>query len=98
VCAVKQDDELHIHNIAVSAPRRGGGIGRLLLERVEAWGSKRNALCALLDVRASNCGAIAFYKALQYKVIGQRKDYYHDPREDALVLMKILAGGLAEHE
>ncbi len=37
LCAVGQDDELHIHNIAVTQPCRGRGIGRLLLTEAESW-------------------------------------------------------------
>ncbi len=97
LCAVGQVDELHIHNIAVSVPFRRRGIGRLLLAEAEAWGRKKQKLCMILDVRASNTEAVSFYKTLGYEKTGRRKGYYCDPPEDALVFMKAIQENIAKH-
>jgi ribosomal-protein-alanine N-acetyltransferase len=44
------------------------------------------ATSAPLEVRASNHAARALYEGLGFKVEGVRRDYYQEPREDALIL------------
>jgi len=96
LCAVGQEDELHVHNIAVTRNYRGRGVGRLLLAQAESWGRKSQKLCAILDVRESNVNAISFYQTSGYEMIGRRKEYYDHPPENALVFMKILCDGLTK--
>jgi ribosomal-protein-alanine N-acetyltransferase len=43
-----------------------------------------------LEVRTSNASAIALYEKLAFRQIGLRKNYYRNPREDALILQKEL--------
>jgi ribosomal-protein-alanine N-acetyltransferase len=43
---------------------------------------------ATLEVRQSNAAARAFYERLGFVIEGTRRDYYRDPREDALVLWR----------
>jgi len=43
-----------------------------------------------LEVRESNTPAINLYKSYDFKLLSKRKDYYTNPREDALVLVKNL--------
>ena len=45
----------------------------------------------LLEVRASNCPALALYRALGFAETGRRPLYYVDPEEDALLLRLRLA-------
>ncbi len=92
LCAVEQEDELHIYNIAVCSAYRRRAIGRRMLEEAEKWACGRGKLCAILDVRESNSGAQTFYESVGYVGIGRRRNYYIDPAEDALVLMKVLPG------
>jgi ribosomal protein S18 acetylase RimI-like enzyme len=37
-------------------------------------------------VRASNLGAQALYAKLNFREVGRRKNYYSNPKEDALIL------------
>ena len=48
----------------------------------------------LLEVRASNDGAIALYKEAGFKAIAKRRAYYTHPREDAVVMRKKLTASL----
>jgi len=40
----------------------------------------------LLELRASNLPALAFYRSLGFTEAGRRPRYYHDPIEDALLM------------
>jgi ribosomal-protein-alanine N-acetyltransferase len=39
-----------------------------------------------LEVRDSNFGAQALYEKLGFRRVGLRKNYYHNPVEDAVVM------------
>ena len=83
-------DELHIQNVTVHPAHRGRGLGRLLLLRALEEGSARKARAALLEVRRSNLEALALYRALGFREMGTRKNYYSRPQEDAVLLEKDL--------
>lgn len=87
-------DELHILDLAVRPERRRQGWGRRLLARVLDLGERRGAHVALLEVRRSNWAALALYRDAGFEVGGTRRDYYTQPREDALLLrLATLAAG-----
>ena len=44
----------------------------------------------MLEVRESNEKAIALYEKFDFDEISRRKDYYRDPKEDAVVMKKYL--------
>jgi [ribosomal protein S18]-alanine N-acetyltransferase len=79
-------DELHINNIGVRPEARGRGIGRTLMCAAIATGRRLGAQQALLEVRAGNLAAQALYRCFQFEVAGRRRNYYHDPTEDALIM------------
>jgi ribosomal-protein-alanine N-acetyltransferase len=83
-------DELQIQNIAVAPDHRRRHLGALLLQKVEAEGIARGALCSVLDVRTSNEAALGLYQSFGYRMIGRRKNYYRRPVCDALVLFRRL--------
>ncbi|HEX8161390.1 MAG TPA: ribosomal protein S18-alanine N-acetyltransferase [Pyrinomonadaceae bacterium] len=83
-------DELHINNIGVRERERKKGIGGELLRRGLELGARRGALAALLEVRAGNDVAQLLYASQGFEVVGRRRNYYHDPAEDALVMTKQL--------
>ncbi len=47
---------------------------------------RRNARKVLLEVRKSNNPAINFYLKFNFKITGDRKNYYSNPIEDAYVI------------
>ena len=83
--------ESDMMNVAVNPDFRRKGIGEALV------GALSDALKALgntsltLEVRASNAPAIALYEKLGFTQVGLRKNYYRNPKEDALILRKELA-------
>ena|SRR2546421_12774347 len=78
--------ELHINNIGVRATARGRGIGGALLRAALATARRLGAQTALLEVRAGNREAQALYGRFGFEVAGRRRNYYHDPTEDALLM------------
>ena len=75
-------------NIAVDPDYRRLGIGRRLVEELEARLKENKVTCLTLEVRASNEGAIALYDQLGFVSVGRRPNYYRNPKEDALILRK----------
>ena len=84
--------ELHINNLAVRENHRQQGIGRALLTRVLAEANFVGAFVAFLEVRAGNTGARAFYESCGFRVVGRRRNYYPEPREDALIMRLDMSG------
>ena len=81
-------DETDMMNVAVHPDFRRRGIAEALVTGlVEELGNK-GSHCLTLEVRASNAPAIALYEKLGFSEIGRRKNYYRNPREDALILRK----------
>jgi tRNA threonylcarbamoyl adenosine modification protein YeaZ/ribosomal-protein-alanine acetyltransferase len=79
-------DELHINSLAVDDRWRRRGLARELLRAVIRDAARSGAKGATLEVRASNNAARALYEGLGFHVEAVRRDYYRDPREDALIL------------
>ena len=81
-------DESDMMNVAVHPDHRRKGIAeKLVVELVEAL-KKRGSHCLTLEVRASNEPAKALYEKLGFIQVGLRKNYYRNPKEDALILRK----------
>ena len=81
-------DEGYILNIAVRPDCRRQGVASRLL-RVFLDFAKGNQLAFLtLEVRASNEAAIALYVKHGFVQAGVRKNYYQDPKEDALIMTR----------
>ena len=81
-------DESDVMNVAVHPDFRRRGIGEsLILELINRL-KKKGSHCLTLEVRASNDPAIALYSKLGFAEVGRRKNYYRNPREDALILRK----------
>jgi len=75
-----------IYNIAVDSSYARQGIGRRLLASAIEESKNRKATRVVLEVRKSNSGAIQFYDEFHFHVIGERKNYYSNPIEDAFVM------------
>lgn len=81
-------DEGYITNIAVTKKERKKGVGTALLERVFAEARDNNLSFISLEVRENNKKAISLYEKFGFKKEGKRKNFYDNPKEDALILTK----------
>jgi ribosomal-protein-alanine N-acetyltransferase len=79
-------DEVHISTIAIANAWRGKRLGELLLIELIQIGITRGGVMATLEVRVSNQVAQALYAKLDFEVVGFRKAYYTDNRENALIM------------
>lgn len=83
-------DEVHVLNVATALEARRQGVGRALMDAAEEEGRSRGARLSTLEVRRSNTGAIALYRAIGYRQVGVRPNYYAEEGEDAIVMVKSL--------
>lgn len=81
-------DEGYITNIAVFPQYRKMGIGTALIKRVFKLAEELSLSFVSLEVRESNQSAISLYNCLGFKKEGERKGFYTNPTENALILTK----------
>jgi [ribosomal protein S18]-alanine N-acetyltransferase len=79
--------------IAVEAGMRRRGIGRALMEGVEAWSRDHGGHRLMLEVRAGNDTAQRLYGSSGWMEAGRRRSYYKDPVEDAVLMERVSSGG-----
>jgi len=90
VCS-RYDVVWHVMNVAVDDRLRRGGIATALIERLfsiaDAPGEQYT-----LEVRTSNHAAISLYERFGFRAAGRRRGYYHDNREDAVIMWRTADG------
>lgn len=79
-------DEGHITNVAVHKDYRGQKIGDKLIKSLVELCRKNSILAMTLEVRSSNTIAQNLYKKYGFKMVGVRKEYYSDNKEDAIIM------------
>ena len=80
--------EADMMNLAVLPEYRRRGIGKELVCRLTDELRNKEVHSLMLEVRASNDGAITLYSSLGFCQVGRRPGYYRNPKEDALILRK----------
>lgn len=88
-------DEAHLLLFAVDGPHQRQGVGRALIEWLEAIARTAAIPRVYLEVRAGNKKARTFYRSLGYRDVSVRRRYYSG-LEDAVVMANDLAS-LATH-
>ena len=86
VCS-RYDTVWHLMNVAVEPKRQRQGIASTLLERLFEQADKPSEQYTL-EVRTSNDAAIRLYERFGFRAAGRRRAYYHDNREDALIMWR----------
>lgn len=79
-------DEAELLNIAVTSSFQGCGIGQALLNKMIVLAKEKGCKRMLLEVRESNTLAMNLYCKNQFVKLGERKDYYSHPRENAIIM------------
>ena len=77
--------EADMMNIAVADSHRRRGIARMLVQELIR---QLDAYQLTLEVRQSNVPAISLYESMGFQQVGLRKNYYKQPKENALILRK----------
>lgn len=84
-------DAADMMNLAVAPAYRRKGVGQNLVNALVEHLQDKQVIALLLEVRVSNEPAIALYEKMGFKQVGRRPKYYHNPRENALILRKELS-------
>lgn len=80
-------DESDIINIAVLPKYRKMGLGDALLSVLLSDARQSGIKKTALEVRRSNAAAIALYKKHGFVAVGERRAYYKNPTEDAVIMV-----------
>ena len=79
-------DEAHVLNVAVHPDVQRQGYGRRVYTALNDLARENGMLLMTLEVRRSNAAAQGLYHACGFLDVGDRKRYYEDNREDALIM------------
>ena len=79
-------DEGYIYNVAVDERYRGRGVGSALIRTLVTHCQKENFAFLTLEVRESNTAARSLYSHFGFIKVGERKNYYSDPTENAVLM------------
>jgi ribosomal-protein-alanine N-acetyltransferase len=86
ICS-RYDTVWHLMNVAVDPSSRRRGVASTLMDRLFASADRPHEQYTL-EVRESNSAAIALYERFGFRGAGHRRGYYHDNREDALIMWR----------
>ena len=80
--------ETDMMNIAVHTDYRNQGVAKNLIQTLMDTLSGQGSHSLMLEVRQSNEPARNLYASLGFETVGIRKNYYRNPKENALILRK----------
>lgn len=84
--------ECSVTNVAVKEKHRNKGIASSLLQRAILNSAFLDDEFITLEVRKSNTPAISLYEKFGFRKMGERKNFYRSPTEDAYIYNKYLKG------
>ena len=88
-------DEGYVTDVAVFPEFRRRGVAKALLRELERRARGMGLRFLTLEARPSNTPAVSLYAALGYEEAGRRRDFYRNPREDALLMTLWLSSNRA---
>ena len=86
VGVISAPPEGEITNVATHPDFRRRGIGEGILEALKREAGDRGIESLYLEVRRSNEPARGLYEKMGFAVIGERKGFYKNPKEDAVLM------------
>lgn len=85
ICGRVVAGDWEIENVVVAEAVRRCGVANGLLEELLRCARDRTATALWLEVRESNQAARRLYEKHGFKTVGQRRDYYQNPVEGAVL-------------
>ncbi len=82
--------EAELGDLAVAPNDRRRGIGGELVEAVLHEARSRGVVQIFLEVREGNQSAQGLYRSRGFEIVGRRRGYYAGPKEDALIMRRLL--------
>lgn len=89
-------DEGYISNVAVGGEFRRRGVADALIAELISRCERLGLVFVTLEVRRSNAPARALYEKHGFVAVGERRNYYEQPREDAVLMTKFFRKGAEE--
>ena len=86
VGVISAPPEGEITNVATHPDFRRRGVGEGILEALKREAGDRGIESLYLEVRRSNEPARGLYEKMGFAVIGERKGFYKNPKEDAVLM------------
>lgn len=80
--------EGELYRVSVLPSYRRRGIGYRLLDFAVKSSKSRGLEILFLEVRRQNTAAKALYRAYGFRDVSVRKNYYRDPPDDAIVMVR----------
>ena len=90
ICIFHIFEDGELLNIAVAPDYRKQGIGQILIDKMFDYLKTQEVNRISLEVRESNVSARNLYLKNGFRPVGVRKNYYTDPREDGIIMEKLL--------
>ena len=85
---VVRSPEGEISRIATVPEKRGRGIAYRLLDYAVKCERGHGLETLFLEVRSQNAPACALYRSYGFREMGIRKNYYKNPTDDAVIMLK----------
>ena len=82
--------EAELGDLAVAPSDRRRGIGGELVAAVLEEARSRGVVQIFLQVREGNQSAQGLYRSRGFEIVGRRRGYYAGPKEDALIMRRLL--------
>jgi len=82
-------DEAELLRICVAKDTRRNGYGRKILSSALELAKNDGAEKMFLEVRSANAPARGLYTSAGFEETGIRKNYYSDPVDDAVIMVKL---------
>lgn len=79
-------DEVHVTTVATRADREGEGIATALLAQLLTSARAHGSTAATLEVRAADTRPQRLYARFGFRPAGVRREYYHAPDDDGIVM------------
>lgn len=80
-------DEAELFRVAVRKKYRNMKIATKLLISAQKFAQRNGIEKIFLEVRQSNINAIKLYTSGGFEKLGVRKNYYENPKEDAIIMV-----------